>query len=363
MKIIDRYLIREFLVVFFYCLLVFISLYIIIDLFTHLSDILRNHTSLKYILKYYGTFIPVISIQIMPIAILISTLYTFNNFNRYNEITAMRASGISLWQLILPFLITGFILSSISLIMNEKVIPQAFLISTTTREREIEKKPKFKGGGKIIKNVAFYGRENRMFYIKIFDQKENTLSSIIILEHNNQQHLRSRLTAEKAKFENGRWKFYNAIIYPLDRTGQLTDEPLFYKQKIIDLPEKPDDFVLSQYQTEFMSYSQLKKYVNRFSSSGYQPTKELVDLYNKISYPFINFVIILIGIPFALRQTRGGTLMYIGIGMGIGFIFYGFIATSAALGKAGILPPLVSAWLPNITFCTCGFLMLAKLNR
>ena len=107
----------------------------------------------------------------------------------------------------------------------------------------------------------------------------------------------------------------------------------------------------------------VKEYIKRFESSGYKPTKELVDLYGKISYPFINFVIILIGIPFALRHTRGGTLMYIGMGMGIGFIFYGFMAINTALGKAGVLPPFLSAWLPNIIFCICGFFMLAKLNK
>jgi lipopolysaccharide export system permease protein len=298
----------------------------------------------------------------MPIAALLATLYILGNFNRYNEITAMRASGISLWRLILPFLITGLILSLVSLIINEKVVPVSSLISTTIKEQKI-KKNKLKNKDKIIENVAFYGKENRMFYIKSFNQKENILSDIIILEHDDKQHLKSRLTAEKAVFEKGKWKFYNAIIYPLDRTGQLISEPLFYKEKIINLPEKPDDFLRSQYQTEFMDYFQLKEYIKRFKSSGYQPIKELVDLHSKISLPFINFVIMLIGIPFALRSTRGGALIYIGVSLSIGFIFYSFIAISLALGKGGVLFPFISAWLPNIIFSICGFLMFIKINR
>lgn len=361
MKIIDRYLTKEFAMPFFYCLLVFISLYIIIDVFGHLDEILRQQVSVLILLKYYLTFTPIILVQTMPMAALISTLYTLGSFNRYNEITAMRASGLSLWRIVSPFLIIGLVATVISLFINEKITPFASLISTTIKEDKIEKPDQKKKNG-VIENVAFCGKDNKMFYIKNFDQKENTLYDIIILEQDNEQNLKSRLTAKKAVFEDEKWKFYNAIIYPLNRTGQVTGEPLFYKEKFISLPEKPEDFVRFQHQTEFMNYFQLKDYIKRFKSSGYHPIKELVDLHSKLSLPLTNFVIILIGIPFALKSTRSGTFMHIGISLAISFIFYGFIAIAIALGKGGILPPIISAWLPNTAFSACGFFMFRKIR-
>lgn len=362
MKIIDRYLTKEFLMPFFYCLFVFISLYILIDTFGHLDEILRQQVHVLILLKYYLTFTPIILVQTMPMAALISTLYTLSSLNRYNEIIAMRASGMSLWRIISPFLIIGLAASVVSLFINEKITPFASLISTTIKEDTIEKTASNKKDG-MIENVAFCGKDNKMFYIKNFDQKKNTLYDIIILEQGTEQNLKSRLTAKQAVFEDGKWKFYNAIIYPIDRTGQLIGEPLFYKEKIIPLSESPQDFVRSQHQTEFMNYFQLKDYIKRFKSSGYRPIKELVDLHSKLSLPLTNFVIILIGIPFALKSTKSGAFMHIGISLAISFIFYGFMAITIAMGKGGILPPVVSAWLPNIAFSTCGFLMFMKVSR
>lgn len=364
MKILDKYLIREFLIPFFYCLFVFIFLYIIIDLFGHLDEILRQYVSVETLFTYYISFTPVILVQTMPISALLSILYMLGNFNRHNEITAMLASGISLYRLILPFLIIGLFLSFISLAINEKIVPMANLTSMTIKEEKIENnKNKTQNKETALKDVAFYGKEDRMFYVKNFNQKENSMSDIIILEHGSGKQLKSRITAEKARFEDGRWKFYNMVVYPIDESGQLTDGPVFYKEKIFDLPEVPGDFTHSNYQIEFMTFFELKDYIKRFKSSGYKPVKELVDLHNKIAFPLINFVIILMGIPFALRSPRGGALMYIGASVGIGFLFYGLMAVNIALGKGGLLPPVLAAWITNILFSLCGLIMLIRINK
>ncbi|MFH1857168.1 MAG: LPS export ABC transporter permease LptG [Candidatus Omnitrophota bacterium] len=362
MRILDRYLTKEFLVPFFYCLMVFIFLYIIIDLFSHLDEILRDNVQIQILIKYYLSFIPMILIQTMPIAALISTLYILGNLNHYNEITAMRASGISLWRLILPFLIIAMVISFAALCINEKLVPMTSLLSTTIKEEDIEK-TNLKEKNQVLENVAFYGKDNKMFYIKKFDKTKNILHDIIILEHDNQQHLKKKITAKEAAFEGGEWKFSDVIIYPLNSSGQLTDEPLFYKETFINIAERPQDFVQLQHQTQFMNYFQLKEYIKRFQSSGYKPTKELVDLHTKLSIPFTNFVIILMAIPFALKFTKSGAFMYIGATFGIIIIFYPFMAINIALGKAGIIPPYLAAWLPNTVFAFFGFLMLLKNNK
>lgn len=103
MKIIDRYISREFLFPFVNCMVLFVSLYVIIDLVSRLEDILKNHVDISVLLQYYLAFLPIIFVRTAPIAVLLSTLYVLGNFSKYNEITALKASGQNVWRIALPF--------------------------------------------------------------------------------------------------------------------------------------------------------------------------------------------------------------------------------------------------------------------
>lgn len=114
MRILDRYILRSVLAVFFGCLLVFLFLYIIIDVFSHLDDILKQRVELLLLLKYYGSFLPIIFVQVTPICCLLSTLYAFGKLNRDNEIIAMRSSGLSVLQITKTIIIFGLVVSACS---------------------------------------------------------------------------------------------------------------------------------------------------------------------------------------------------------------------------------------------------------
>ena len=128
------------------------------------------------------------------------------------------------------------------------------------------------------------------------------------------------------------------------------------------LKEKPEDFLRHEDQSSFMNYRKLRHHIRRLQAGGYSPHKEMVDLYRKISFPFTNLVIVLLGIPFALSAPRSGALLGIGLSVGISLLYYGFEAIIIAVGKEGWLPALLASWLPNMIFATVGIILLIRLR-
>ncbi len=360
MKIIDRYITREFIFPFFYCLIVFVSLYIIIDLFSRLEDILKHHTELPVLLQYYAAFLPIIFVRTAPIAVLLSTLYVLGNLTKYNEITALKASGLNAWRLVLPFFFLGLIISIVTLLINDKVIPQANLISTTVKEEHLDKQKKAQDE-KVIENIAIYGTHNRLIHVCKFYPKDVLLKEITILEQDENQRVTAKIQAKEAQWIKGRWTFFDCVVYNFDQGGQVIDEPSFFKKMIFDIEEKPKDFLRRESSAEFMSYRKLRSYIERLSGSGAKIVQKLlVDLHHKISFPFVSLVIIFLGIPFALSAQGTGKVASIGLCIVISFFYYTVEALSLALGKRGTIPPFLAAWFANILFTTVGVMLMRR---
>ncbi len=332
-----------------------------LDLFGHIDEILREKVGLGVLARYYLSFVPLIFVLTAPIAMLLATLFVLSGMNRHNEITAMKACGASLLRITTPFLILGLIMSVLSFLVNDRLVPKGTLISMTIKETEIEKKslPKKE---KVLSDVTFYGTRNRLFYIKSYDVGDNLLNDIIILEHDKRNVVRSRIVADHARWEQDRWRFYNVAIYRQNGNGEVLGEPLIYKEKLIDIDERPEDFQRRQREPIFMSFRELRNYIVKFEEISPDALRGLaVDLHQKVAFPFANLVIILIGIPFALtKRIGGGILRGIGVSIAVSFLYYCLMFISCSLGKAGFLPPVVSAWMANLIFGATGIFLIRK---
>ncbi len=360
MKIMERYILREFIKALLYCLTAFIFLYIIADLFNYIDEMLRNHLPIRTILIYYATFVPTIFVQVSPIAVLLATIYTLSILKKSNELTAMRASGVSLWKIITPILFAGGLLSLIVYVVNDRVVPELMPISSEIREKKIREIGKRKEKI-VINNIAVFGADNRIIYARTFDTETNELKDVIIHQNDENQNLVMKLSAERAYWEGSRWIFENGTTYRLDKTGYIIGAPSSFRKKKVSIKEKPKDFMRKKWQPEFLNYRELKFYIDKFSKKASTTTRKLlVDLYYKTSFPFTNLVIIFIAAPLAFMVQRGGLLIGIGTSILIGLIFYGVLAVSIALGKGGILPPLLSVWLANILFSIAGFCLMKR---
>jgi len=360
MKIIDRYIFGKFVIPFLYCLAMFISLYIIIDLFGHLDEILREHVSLRILMSYYASFIPFIFVQSAPMSMLLSTIYLLGDLNRHNEIIAFKASGINSWKLMKVILYTGLLTSILVFAVNDRIVPKTSAISSSIKQDRIENIKKH-GTGKAVKDLALYAVGNRIILVRYFDTEKNILKDLLIHQHDRRQNLTYKVTADSATWKDGKWYGRSVSTHRLDSAGRIIGDPSFYERALIEIEETPEQLLSQRWSTDLMTYGQLASYVKRFGKASAKTQRRLlVDLHHKIAFPLVNLIIILVGASFALKVKRGGALTGIGVSVIIGLGYYALMAISLALGKGGILPPFLAAWLANITFGGMGLFMMRR---
>jgi len=355
MKLIDRYITKQVLASFFWCLAVFILLYIIIDIFGLLHDIVRKGVTVSALCRYYASFICIIFVQVSPLAILLATLHTLGNLNKNREIVALKASGVSLFKIVLPFFLIGLLLSFAEFIINDYLVPQARFASTMIREREIEKKGDFSRG--VMRHVTLRGTKNRIFYVGSYNILENSLKDITIIQHDKDKNLESKIIAGSARWTGNRWLFYNVATY---RPGNAQSSPSTRATALLDIEERPEDFFGHKDQSLFLNRRDLRNYIRRRFESGEDPLKELIDFHSKLAFPFINFIIVLIGIPFALSSPRQNPAIGFSVAVGLSLLYYGVNAVSITLGKQGWLTPMLASWLANILFAIVGLILFRK---
>ena len=363
MNIIDKHILKNFAVPFFYCLTIFVLLYIVIDLFGNLDEILKNNVDLDIVVYYYLTFIPAIFVQTAPISTLLATLYSLGNLNRNNEISAMRTSGMSIYRILCPLLCFGAIVSLLVFLVNDKVVPKSSMMTSKIKNEIIEKNVPPSKQRATLHDIAIYGANNRIIYARSYERNKNTLNDVIIYEHDKNQRLKTKISAKYAIWKDGSWLFKNGVIYDVDEAGKIVGQPRVFDGESVDLDETPEDLLNKEWRAEFMNYKELRAHIQKFSGASSKTLKKLqVDLNYKISLPLISMLVILVGAPFAMKTQRSGALMGLGVAVFIGFLYYGILAISLALGKAGILPPLLSAWLSNIIFLSAGLYLVKKLG-
>lgn len=362
MRILDKYITKSIAFSYVSCIFVFLFLYIMVDLFSHLDDVLKEHVGLITLLNYYLSFVPMMFIQVSPIACLLSLLYCMGNLTRNNEIIAMRSSGVSIWRICQPVIIFGFLISIIVFTVNEQFLPRAqmsnYQIKTEVFEKNSQKEDK------IMHNLAVYGSNNRHFFIDTYHPRKQIMENITMLEHDADQNVISKTMAKEAYYKNDKWLFRKCIIYYYDKNGKLLGEPFYFENKFMHLKDKPADFLNQQQKTMFMNTAQLKKYIERLSKSGASAVLRnlRVDLYNRFTSPFTSLIIILVGIPFAMgARKRGQVIASLGVCLGISFLYYVFNQTSISLGKLGVIPPILSAILSHAIFLTFSLTAIRKL--
>jgi lipopolysaccharide export system permease protein len=361
MKIMDRYIARGFLNSFLWCLVVFVLMAIIIDVFSFIDDIVKYKIPLQSVIAFYFYYVPTIFVQIIPMAALLSTIYMLSNLNKNNEIIAMKSSGIGLWRILTPLLVLGFLISIFTFMINDSVIPLTSKVSQMIRREELEKYKSENKQLKVIDNVAVYGTGNRIVFARSYDTVEKKLSDIIIHEHDVGENLVVKITANSAIWTGQDWKFFKVIMYQVDNSGKMLGPPKFYAEKVIPLKERPRDFTNKELKAEFMSYGEMLKYIDNFRGSGMKITRGLlVDLHYKLAFLFISLIIIMVAAPFALLTMRGGVMIGMGMSIVIGLLYYAIIAISLAFGKAGIFPPIIAAWCGNVIFIGVGIYLLNK---
>ena len=359
MNILRRYICWEFLKILFLNMSAFILIYLIVDFFARMDTFLEHKAPPILVFLYYLYQIPGIGFQIFPLGILMATLLGLGILSRNNEITAMKASGISLYRITFPLLLLGILASALCFIGNEFIVPFSKRQSDSILLTEIRKKPR----KTFIRNYKiWYRSRNAIYNFQVFNPQKDLLEGITLFEFDDDFKLRRRIDAKRALWKGGAWHFYDVTIRDFRKRRDI--QTTRFEERVIPIPETPDVFKEEQRDTEEMGYYDLQRYIRRIKQGGYDATRYIVDLYAKLSYPFACAIMVFIGIPFSTKTARsGGIALPIVMSIVIGFLYWIILNLSLSLGHSGLLPPQLSAFAPHALFGLAGIYALISIRQ
>ncbi len=358
MKILDRNLIVEFsrnLVLIAAC---FVSLFLVIDFFEKTRMFLSNHATFQQIAAYFLFRTPMILSQTLPAAVLLASLIVFGYLSRHNEITAMKANGISLYRLSLPILLIAAAVCILMFLLSEWVTPYTNERAEHIRLIEVQKQ---KSLGSFKQDQIWYRGQKGIYNFRLFDVQKRVLRGITIYYLDHEMDLLMRLDAEWGEWKEGHWLFHNILIthFPGDGFPTMTR----VASQVVDIPETPEDFQVVQKDVETMGYVELKRYIGKLQTEGFDATRYIVDLQGKIAFPLVSLILAVIGISFSLHSERSGNIASgIGAGLVIGFSYWLVFAFGMSLGRSGTLPPIIAAWFGNIIFGGVSLWLLLRIK-
>ena len=339
MTILDRYVTREFLKLFGLIVVSFIFLYLIFDFFEKINMFMSNRASLAQMASFFLFNIPMIVSLTLPAAVLLAALITFGVMSRNSEIVAMKANGISLYRSSLPLILLAGAICVIAFLFSEFVTPYTNQRAFQILKVEVQRRTEL---GTFKQNQIWYRSRQAIYNFKIFQPDRNLLQGITINYLDPQFQLILRIDAERAEWKDGQWLFQNILIARFN----AGDFPVLERktEAVIDLPEKPADFMIAQKDADKMGFLELRRYIEKLQSDGYDTTRYRADLHGKIAFPLVSIILAIIGVAFSLRSERsGGVTQSIGAGIVIGFSYWLVYAFAMSLGRAGTLPPLLAA--------------------
>ncbi|MDE2179306.1 MAG: LPS export ABC transporter permease LptG [candidate division NC10 bacterium] len=348
MRILDRYLAREFLRTFVFSLAVFLALSAIVDLFDRLSRFLD--VSGMVVIQYYFHRLPWFGFQVMPMAVLLAALFSLGRMARHNELLAMQMGHLSFFRIVAPLLVLGLMVSFAALILGESLIPRMNERALNTYRVKVQKVSPFQ---RTRDNDIWYrAKGNRFLHISLLETASGNIRGLTLFELSPHFRLLRRIDAKEARWQGGQWWLQDGAISWTRPDGTYQVDP--FTHLTLNLEEKPTDLAQVVRESEEMTSAELRTYIERLAKTGVNSVRYQVDLAAKASTAFMSAVMALIGIAFALRTGKRGVMAWTGACV-VAAVCYSILNSfSISLGRGGVLPPIVAAWLPNALFTAAG---------
>jgi len=345
MKIIDRYLISHFLKPLATCAMIFTILVFVGHFFDKMSIFNDYHAHVSDIIVYLILGLPYWLNLIFPVTTLLALMFSLGPLQQRGEITAMRSAGISSLRLYAPFLAMGVLISLISLIGGLTFLPAISSRANVIYRKNIKREQVY---NTLKDHIVVTGRDHQRFTIGSLDTKTAIMNDIVIDRFDDQAHLMNTLSAQQGHYQNGQWTFDRGNFITFDANGNYQQQP--FQEKLLDIHEKPEDFVYEDRKPDDMTHSELRQRIRHLHELGITAFKEQVAMHLQFALPFANIVVILLGIPFALSSAKKGSVQTIAYAFGATFLYWGTVSVFQSFGEQGHLPGWMSAWAANFIF-------------
>jgi len=352
-RILDRYLTREFLGYLALGLVGFIVIWIVVDFIEKADVFLDHHAPFGLLAQYYLASTPEIVVRVLPVALMLATFLALGQLNKFGELTAMRAAGISLMRILAPVFAISVATAFVSLMLGEVVMPAA-----TRRMNEIynERIQHMTTGARTERpDITYLGAGGRIWYTRLYVIGAKRMHEVSLQEF-RAGRLWRRIDAAEASWDGSRWVFVSGYMRTFDQGRERAE--VFSRMAVGGLAERPEDFAKQDVQPAEMNFFELSDYVQRLRASGARVANYLVDLHLKLAFPVICIVVVLIGGSLATRLRMQSAALGFGLSLAISFVYYIVMRAGQALGHNGALPPYVAAWMGDALFGAAGLMMM-----
>ncbi|MEK7753143.1 MAG: LptF/LptG family permease, partial [Acidobacteriota bacterium] len=360
-QLIDTYILSSFIFYFLLLLLSFVLMAHVFFFFELLSDIIKNRIPMSRVLTYFFFLTPKLVYDSTPVSVLVAVLVTFGILTKQNEVTAMKACGISLHRLAVPVLLTSGVLSAGLFAFDHYYVPEANRIQDAIRN-EIK--------GRAVQTYLrpdrkwIFGEGSRIYYYRHFDQAENVMVGVSVYELDPRTfRLRRHIWAERARWEWSlkSWIFQNGWTRDIDGV-RVSNYRQFQATTFPELDEPPGYFLKEVKQDKQMNFQELDAYIRELRQSGFDTVKLQVQFYKKFSVPLFALIMAALSVPFAFLTGNRGAMAGVGVSFGIAIAYWGVGQLFEQFGNVNQLPPALAAWSPDALFALAGLYLLMRMR-
>ena len=360
MKILTKYLLESLLLPLLYCLFGFSLIFVINDLFDNFSDFLENGVRPLEILHYYSLIMPPVIVQILPACLLLAMLYSLSRLTRHSEIIAMRAGGISIYRIVMPFIGVGLLATLVSGAMNELIVPNA----AYRAEQFMEYQKNSRNEATFFANHIALKNGRYVWMIQRLDTRDHSMYDVELVEQRADGSDLVKYQAEKALWMDGRWWFMEVTEQRYNEQGDLFGAPEMILQKEMrNVVETPQTFMSEIKDPQYLSSKEMVQYLaSKKGLSNDTRARFKVDLHARLATPFICLIVTVIGVPVGAHTGRRGTFSGIMMAMMLFFGFYILQLFSQAMGKNELISAWLGGWLPLIVFGSVSSWMIYRMR-
>lgn len=362
MTILSRYIFKEVSKIFLMCFAGLMTIYLVIDFFEKVRRFLKHDAELYDILMFFVYISPGIAFQMAPVAVLMATVLAMGLLSRNNEITAMRAAGISLFRMALPFLGFATLVSVGLFIISAVLAPLGNLRAEYIKAVHVEQK----NPTTMFQSERAWlqiGNQTLMNYQTV-ESAGSVLKGVSLYHLAQDFALTEFIEAKEIHYDPPGWTLHQGFQRTLFPDGTFKAIP--FDRKKIDIHQIPEDFqTWLSFKSKEMTLVDLKAYAIRLQRDGYNFARYLTDYYGRVAFPFVSLVMALVGMALSLKGagSRGGG-MAVGIGQAlmIAFLYWTIHSVALALGRSGALMPVLAGWFANIVFLSFGMYLFLKIR-
>ncbi|OFZ14871.1 MAG: LPS export ABC transporter permease LptG [Bdellovibrionales bacterium RBG_16_40_8] len=356
--IIDRYIIKNFLGFFVAGLVVFVTIFLVVE-FTTTS--MRFQVGADILLRYYQNYIPIIIYQLLPVGAMVGTLFTLSYLNRNNELVALFSMGISLARVSLPILALVGLISIATFWVGDRLVPIFAQKRNYIFYVEMKKKPGLFSTVKTDK--IWYRSDNAIFNIQTLNAEKGLAQGITLYYFDDSWSLIQVIKAKTVTMQNRTWNLTDGTVTLL---AEDTNFPLTksFSKKTLNMSEDLADIRTAPPTSEALSFSHLRRFIQKNKEAGFDTLRSEVDMHSKISFAMAALVLSLVGIPFTVQRGRSsGSMFSIGVCIASAFFYWITYSASLSLGKNGVLPPIIAAWAPNVLMGGAALYFLLRTKK